>query len=310
MMDCSSALWYSLTYDSVQLHRIEMMLTELMMKLLWGHALKVFDFSGSDVADPCAAGPLNQVSVSKSKQRRMRAALTKRRMWSQLRECVKGNEVGCEASPQEVRCVTSEAVGGGPQVILKAMFQKLAEVETKVESVGAIAAQAELNANEASAIAAQGKGKANQVMAVAESLDDGAASEEVPAVQVDMDLLQSLRGQPKEEAMIKLFLNKIVEPPALEGTLFEMEKYFESDMQQLGSFLAMKFGIRACTWSELRSLLLTEVSTSPAWQNGCTLGMVLKDMRKQRSNNRSSSAESARNLTDELVRPRRKKRGK
>ena len=110
--------------------------------------------------------------------------------------------------------------------------------------------------------------------------------------------------------MINLFLNKVLEPGTVEGALVEMERYFESDLQKLGSFLSMKFGIRACTWSELRSLLLTEVSDCPAWQNGCTLGMVLKDMRKQRSNNVSNTAERHRNLTDELVRPRRKKRGK
>ena len=131
---------------------------------------------------------------------------------------------------------------------------------------------------------------------------------DVPAVQVDRELLQSLRGQRKEDAVLNLFLNKSLDASAVGGALDEMEKYFETDLEKMGSFLSMKFGIRACSWSDLRSMLLSEVSGSSAWQNGCTIGVVLKDMRKQRSNNRAHSAERDRHLTDELVKPRRNKK--
>ena len=160
-------------------------------------------------------------------------------------------------------------------------------------------------------VAEQAHCTAGQAMSVAENTGCQTTSEaDAPAMQIDRDFLQGLRGQRNEDAVMNLFLNRVLDPNAVEGTLLEMEKYFENDLPEIGSFLSMKFGIRACSWVDLRSSLISEASSSSTWQNGCTLGMVLKDMRKQRSNNRVNSAERARHLTDELVKPRRKERHK
>ena len=116
------------------------------------------------------------------------------------------------------------------------MFQKLNDMESKVDGVNAIAAQAELDANQAIA-------KADQAMVEAETSLCDATSGDGPAAQIDLELLQSLRGQPKEEAVINSFLNKVVDPNGMEGALDEMERYFESDLQKLGSSLCMLFAI-------------------------------------------------------------------
>ena len=330
-MDCSFPMWsVPLHYDAVQLNRIEFLLMQLMTKLSGkDDVLKIFDAHVSNVPSPCVSGPLdaeviNEVSASKSKQRRRRMAECKRKMWSQLQERAEEARDVCEGSPQDVFSVgegaagveglpavctldcetTSETLGTDSSAMMRMMFQKLLDIQTKVDGVSAVA-------EEANAIAEEANLTASRAKAVAETIDCEMNTEtDVPAVQVDKELLQSLKGQRKEDVVLKLFLNRPLDASAVEGTLKEMERYFESDLEKIGSFLSMKFGIRTCSWSDLRHKLLVEVSGNSEWQNGCTLGMVLKDMRKQRSNNRANSAERARHLTDELVKPRRKKKHK
>ena len=316
MMNASLAFCSSLAdssflhYDAVQLNRTEWMSMQLMMQL-----------SVCAVPDLCASGPLpkvvdEKVGVTKSKQRRMREAQTKKRMWLQLQEHVEGSGGACKSSSQTVSAsvgatgiedsvsaqpldgVASSSVLDAESVaMMQAMFQKLVDMEAKVDDINAVAEEATTTACQAQAIAERADCKITP-------------DTDAPAVQVDRELLQSLRGQRKEDAVLNLFLNRTLAASEVEGTLDEMERYFEAELEKMGSFLSMKFGIRSHNWSEFRSMVLAEVSGSPAWQNGCTLGMVLKDMRKQRENNRAHSAERARHITHELAKPRRNKRRK
>ena len=304
MLNCTSTSpWWSslsdsmsLRYDTVQLNRIEWMLSPLMMKLSASDdTLKLFELSGFDVPDPRVSGPsdaevIDKGSVSKSKQRCMRVAQTKRRMWSRNQECVVENiKDDCE--------LTSETLRGDTSSMMKALFQKLVDVETKAKGVSAVAEEA--------------SERACHAMAVAESSDSKiTCGTDEPAVAVDMGFLESLRGQRKEDVVLNLFLNRDLEPNTVKGTLDDMERYFETELAKLGSFLSMKFGIPECSWPGLRSRLLEEVLRNRAWHQGCTLGALLKDMREQRSNNKAHSTERSRHLTDELVKPRRKKRHK
>merc|ERR1712151_323489 len=91
-------------------------------------------------------------------------------------------------------------------------------------------------------------------------------------------------------------------------TLEQLEKYFDMQLDRMGSFLAMKFGTLSKSWQELREGILAEVSDNPTWQKGLSLGMVLTEMQKSRSNNKAMSAERANHLTDELVKPRKSKK--
>ena len=81
---------------------------KLMMKLSGkDDVLKLFEPQVTAVPDPCLSGPLvaevkEKVMASKSKQRRMRATTTKRRMWLGLQECVAGDHEACKGSPGEV----------------------------------------------------------------------------------------------------------------------------------------------------------------------------------------------------------------
>jgi len=290
-----------LHFDAVQLNRIEWMLMHLMMKL-----------SGS-VPDPSVSGPLgadvvDEVSVSKSKQRRMRMAQTKRRMWLQLRERVEG-----EASPSDT---ISETLGADPSDMMRAMFQKLVEVETKADGVSAISEEANLTAC--------------QAMAVSETLDFEATSEIDVSIQridettkcsdglVDNSacdgrlsetpdygngVLETLKGKQKADAVINLLLNRTCTRDDYMATLECLCKYFEDDLDHLVSFLGVKFGTGWKSWDDVVSDVSAEIAKNARWDAGLSLGMVMVEFRRKKSECVGHGASQATQRTQRLNQP-------
>ena len=182
-MDYSLPLWSSLAdsltlrYDTVQLNRIEWMLTQVIFKLSVNDELKVFAFSSADVPDPRVSGPsdagftsVEKGNVSKSKRRRVRVAETKRRMWARLQECVESSGNVCRMMPEETDfaseaavaeskdslkerssdCIeTPETLEDDASGLMKAMFQTLISVESRVDGGTASAEESGIIADQA-----------------------------------------------------------------------------------------------------------------------------------------------------------------
>ena len=217
---------------------------------------------------------------------------------------------------------------------MKVMFQKLVEMETKIETANAVVEEANAISNQALAIVQppglQSAGEQN--LATAEDLQDecfttlprnassgpdveveavSAAEAENEVCDNDKEFVKSLRGSRKEDAVLNLLLNRSCRREDVSAVLDDMEKYFQDELPNLSSFLGMKFGFKVGEWTDCRSQILTATG---AFEEGSStvisLGGVLKDMRRSRANNRTTSQERRNHLTDELTRPRRNKRRK
>ena len=62
-----------------------------------------------------------------------------------------------------------------------------------------------------------------------------------------------------------------------------MERYFDTKLEKVGSFLSVKFGILFYSWSVFCSNLFAEVLDSSAWQHGCGFEGHAKAALKQQS---------------------------
>lgn len=126
--------------------------------------------------------------------------------------------------------------------------------------------------------------------------------------QCSTKLLESLRGQPKHEAILNLFLNRTCTRDNYQTTMNDMRKYYSDDLQHLAKFLGTKFGIGSKSWEELESTLCVAVQEDSQWDPGLTLGMVLAELHRQKSETSKAGPDRNTQLTNRVTQPKKNKR--
>jgi len=120
-------------------------------------------------------------------------------------------------------------------------------------------------------------------------------------------VLEGLRGKPKADAVINLLLNRTCTREDYRATLDSLRKYFEDDVDKLANFLGMKFGTGWKSWEEAVSTLSVEIAGDDKWDPGLTLGMVMAELRRKKSECVSHGMGQATQRTQRLNQPRKSK---
>jgi len=139
---------------------------------------------------------------------------------------------------------------------------------------------------------------------------DAANSDTVkPSIQSELNpaMLESLKTMPKHEAILNLFLNRSCTISNYEETLDNLRKYFQPQEDYTSQFLGEKFGFRCSCFGELCEIIRSEVDGNAIWSSGLTLGMVLAQIRKDRSSKPPRQGDSQREITDRLTQPKKNK---
>lgn len=310
-------------HDACQLNRVELMLSTVLQAVTANPQSANIDEHDVVVESvPCVTDQqLMPSSNGSSRKRKQRAAKTRKRLW-ELCHPTESDEVITRNRG------LPETLGAESDAVVRAMFQKLVDVEAKVDSVSA-------SADEANVKACQSMAMAETLRIDCDSVGDQVADKDclqnlVPASTVsdqqppsapkaqkivdadEQKFLMGLRGQRKEDAVLNLLLNKACPCSDVEKVLDDMEKYFQSDLPKLASFLGVKFGFKVGDWRDCRSQVMS--AAADTFQEGssamASVGILLKEMRRSRANIRSDSHERTKQLTDELTRPRKNKRRK
>ena len=74
-----------------------------------------------------------------------------------------------------------------------------------------------------------------------------------------------------------------------------------------GQIYRPKFGFRCTSYADFCNTIEKEVDGNAAWLPGLTLGMVLAELRKDRSTKAGQPGDSQREITDRLLQPKKNK---
>ena len=338
-----------MVYDALQLNRVELMLyTILQVVSINQNSGDVDEHDGIAEPIPSVTGQqLPSSSKDSSRNRRQRATRTRKRLWERSHPTKPDEVVASQSSqaPQESLLADSSAMMSAmfQKLVdmetnadcIKAIVedsnvkacQSVADAEKLAfpivaETVPhAIATSSDLNLRKCASQSDMGEALQRMVSTAApgntlleDVAEDETASVAEPGTKVnedDQSFLMSLRGARKEDVVLALLLNRSCKLDDIQGVLDDMEKYFQSELPKLASFLGMKFGFKVGDWMDCRSQIMSALRTvegGPA--KSISLGTVLKDMRKSRANTKADLLERTKHLTDELSRPRKNKRRK
>jgi len=225
---------------------------------------------------------------SRSKLRRQRARATRYRLWESSQKRTQ-QDAGLETQ-------VHEELGAGATECEEAVQKAMQETEVCTRE---LAADDDVKISCAAVPASK-----------LESDEEDGSEEELcqpEMYQYDRDVLESLRGQPKQDAVLNLLLNRPCTVGTVDGIFRDIEKYFVSELDRVGSFLGMKFGIGSKSWEELKDCMQTEISENEVWAAGLTLGMVLAQLRRAKSTPSVRDGDERRESTNRLTQPRRNK---
>ena len=112
----------------------------------------------------------------------------------------------------------------------------------------------------------------------------------------------------KEDAVLNMLINRACQHEDLSKRLDEMQNYFVGDLPRLASFFGERFGFKVEDWEDWRRQITASAQYVESDDGGyVSVGSVLAYIRRYKSRPSSNNSDRDRKLTNELVRPRRKK---
>lgn len=318
-MDGAST-WYAseymiMSYDAVQLNRIECMLTQLMTMLFQKEergsmrdTLAGFGVLDLSVTGSKTEGAIVEDEVSKSKQRRVRATRTKKSMWSRLHSAsqVEVDKLDCDIVADDV----DAGVNGR-------------SLEDKADDVSADAKTDEMEET----LSCRGQESDGSIdihrLVGMEGYSSAACAAKLPDATVHEDaelvdkpdygsVVERLRGKcgterSKSDAVMNLLLNRKCVREDYKATLECLRKYFKDDTDRTADFLGVKFGTGWKSWDEVEDGLQIEIAGNIKWDPGLTLGMVLAELRRKKSEVGPRGSDQATQRVQRLNQPRKSK---
>ena len=123
----------------------------------------------------------------------------------------------------------------------------------------------------------------------------------------DQETLEKMRGMRKEDAVLNMLINRSCTHAGVAKRLEDMEKYFANELPKLASFIGEKFGFKVADWIDCKTQIALASQSVVADSGGfISVGVVLAELGRSMSS-ASKNNDRPRELTNQLVRPKRKK---